>query len=431
MSPSLRSIVLAAVLALCFTAAVPGQANANPVPDKEQVAMICGAWQASGFDATLFRAIAQGDAAAAAAAAGAWRHARDYGPLPGPICWAIQFGSLEMVNALVSSGLPTSETYDPGMDDSRPTGVVYQALASGHPEIARLLVEHGTDADAAYLLRYAVRHGDAELFAFALKNVPAVDAKPQGYHTTALMDAAAAGRMDFVTALVSRGADVDAPPDLPAPGDLVENRPDELQVESPLAAALRGGHVDVARFLLSRNAEPGVGGLDGALRMGQGDLADDFLRRGVRPEGSSLVAACSGNLPQFVSRFLAQGLSPYSEDSSGDAAADVAFRSHYGAILKMLTDRGAKPAVFFLKVGTVNDDRVNLRDLPDVKHGKVLRKLSRGDEVQILKKTVEEETISGRTSVWYRLGVPYGDVGQGTQSPDVNGWVFGAYVDVQ
>ncbi|HTZ52546.1 MAG TPA: hypothetical protein VMF68_12845, partial [Spirochaetia bacterium] len=131
------------------------------------------------------------------------------------------------------------------------------------------------------------------------------------------------------------------------------------------------------------------------------------------------------------SRFLAQGLSPYSEDSSGDAAADVAFRWHYGAILKMLTDRGAKPAVFFLKVGTVNDDRVNLRDLPDVKHGKVLRKLSRGDEVQILKKTVEEETISGRTSVWYRLGVPYGDVGQGMQSPDVNGWVFGAYVDVQ
>jgi ankyrin repeat protein len=430
MKASLRGVFLAAVLVPAVAAA--GQDTANRVPTPELVDSVCRAYATFGVDSTIFQAIADGDLGAASAAAAQWKHNGQYGPFPGPILWATEFNNLEMVKALVSSGVTADETYDACRDYSWEEPVVYKALILNRVEIARFLVQNGAGARSGYLLMYAIAYGDAELFSFSLPRVQEVDEQPEGYHMTPLMNAAAAGRLDFVTALVSRGADVNASVSRWALwGERSILHLDPWMID-PLAAAVEGRHLEVVKFLLSRNAAPSVHALEAALSTGQADLAEDFLRRGVRPRGASLVAACRGQLPGIAARFLDQGVSPHSEDHEGKSAADVAFVVGNQQILKMLTDRGGKPAVESSSrtEGEITDDHVNMRDAPDVKLASVLRQLSRGDEVLVLKVTLQEEIINGLKAPWYRVGVP---VGKGDYEEPIyqQGWVFGAFLDVR
>ncbi len=423
-------------LALCAASAAISQEGAAKVPTQDQVDAVCDDYSRKGLDNSIFRAIAQGDTPAAIAAAPTWKQPRVYGPSPGPIYWAAQFGDVETVKALVTHGVPADETYDPRRSmEPGSVPVVYLALESDRVEIARFLVQNGDDAEVGYLLRYAVTHGDTALFYFSMPKVRDVDIVPlRTYNTTALLDAAAAGRMDFVATLVSRGADVNAAAVRPYDWQMSDDRPDDVWENDPLTAALRENHLDVARFLLSKKAVPTVYALEEALGGGLADLAADFLSRGAPSRPASLVAACRGGLRQFVAKFLAEGFSPYSEDFEGASAVDVAYESGNRDILKMLTDRGAKPATIFYKIGGPNDDRINVRDAPDVKRGTVLRQISRGDEVRILRRTVQEETINGRTGPWYRVEIlspPDNPLDDFQRPVKLEGWVFGAYLDVR
>jgi hypothetical protein len=65
-----------------------------------------------------------------------------------------------------------------------------------------------------------------------------------------------------------------------------------------------------------------------------------------------------------------------------------------------------------------------------VKLGKVLRQLSKGSRVAILRKTVTEETITGLTAPWYRVSIIVGEDVWG-QTLSQEGWVFGAYVEAR
>ena len=65
----------------------------------------------------------------------------------------------------------------------------------------------------------------------------------------------------------------------------------------------------------------------------------------------------------------------------------------------------------------VTADNVNVRDLPDVNHGRVAGRVNEGDMVRINGQTTTEVTIGGLTDFWYRITSPY------------EGWVFGAYLE--
>jgi len=68
-------------------------------------------------------------------------------------------------------------------------------------------------------------------------------------------------------------------------------------------------------------------------------------------------------------------------------------------------------------VMTVNDDNVNVRDLPDSVVSKVIGKLNKGDEVTAIERTVSEHTIEGQRAHWYHITEP------------LEGWLFGAYLE--
>jgi hypothetical protein len=65
----------------------------------------------------------------------------------------------------------------------------------------------------------------------------------------------------------------------------------------------------------------------------------------------------------------------------------------------------------------VNDNNVNVRDLPDAVAGKVIGQLKLDDEVRVKEQTVSTYTISGETASWYRITEP------------LEGWVFGIYLE--
>jgi hypothetical protein len=79
-----------------------------------------------------------------------------------------------------------------------------------------------------------------------------------------------------------------------------------------------------------------------------------------------------------------------------------------------------KEIISFLerKVGVLNDDRVRIRAEPNLS-GEIRGTLSRGDKVAILEIGRERQKIDGLESVWYKVRT----------DANIEGWVFGAYVD--
>jgi hypothetical protein len=64
----------------------------------------------------------------------------------------------------------------------------------------------------------------------------------------------------------------------------------------------------------------------------------------------------------------------------------------------------------------LNDDRVNVRDAPDVQSGKIVAQLNRGAVVDVVGMTRLAYEVSGHIAAWFRLVKP-------------EGWIFGWYLD--
>jgi uncharacterized protein YgiM (DUF1202 family) len=70
--------------------------------------------------------------------------------------------------------------------------------------------------------------------------------------------------------------------------------------------------------------------------------------------------------------------------------------------------------------GIINDDHVNVRENPDT-NSAVLTQVSKGTPARILDKTAKPETIGGQTTVWYNVRL----------WDRTEGWIFGAFLDIQ
>jgi hypothetical protein len=66
---------------------------------------------------------------------------------------------------------------------------------------------------------------------------------------------------------------------------------------------------------------------------------------------------------------------------------------------------------------TVNDNNVNVRDLPDSVAGKVIGQLNRDDAVSVSEQTSATSTVDGQSAHWYHITEPF------------NGWVFGIFLE--
>jgi hypothetical protein len=67
---------------------------------------------------------------------------------------------------------------------------------------------------------------------------------------------------------------------------------------------------------------------------------------------------------------------------------------------------------------TVNDDNVNIRDIPDVVAGREIGQLNKDDTVTVNERTIGISTIDGQRARWYHITEP------------TEGWIFGAYLSV-
>ena len=67
-------------------------------------------------------------------------------------------------------------------------------------------------------------------------------------------------------------------------------------------------------------------------------------------------------------------------------------------------------------IGTINDNNVNIRDLPNIENSTIVATVDLGEKLVITGRTKEDSSIQGTTSRWYRTAEP-------------KGWIFGAYLD--
>jgi hypothetical protein len=94
-----------------------------------------------------------------------------------------------------------------------------------------------------------------------------------------------------------------------------------------------------------------------------------------------------------------------------------AFRADIEALMGLNTKAIIKTEPADRRFMSVNDDNVNVRDLPDPIAGKVIGQLNQHDEVTISEQTSATYTIEGQRARWYRITDPF------------NGWVFGGFLE--
>ena len=194
------------------------------------------------------------------------------------------------------------------------------ACASGNWRLARFLLERGArpepaDAQPALLAAAASEDDDPAGVQLLLKHRAKVDAR--GRHgRTALMEAACAGHVEIVEALLAAGAD-------PLLAD-AEGRNAWLE-------AARHGHRAVLDALLARTREP-------ALLLHSHDAdGRDALMLAVQAEQAT---------PALVQRLLELGLDPHRRDLDGKRALDRAAEAGRWALVAALdADYGLPPSI--------------------------------------------------------------------------------------
>jgi ankyrin repeat protein len=222
------------------------------------------------------------------------------------------------------------------------------AARNGDVESARLLMDAGADvndaaADGTSALVTAVHSGHRDVAAVLLARGANANATGAGY--TALHAAVLSGDIVLVRELLAHGAVVDAPishgtTTIRASRNLV--LPENLVGASAFLLAAKFLEVDIMRLLASSGADPGRTLNDGttALMLAAGVLSQGplFDRRG---RIALLGASDEDAAVQAVGLTFDLGGNVRAASAQGDTALHGAAARGYGAIAKLLLDRGA------------------------------------------------------------------------------------------
>lgn len=301
---------------------------------------------------------------------------------------AIHFGAragmAPLVDLLIASGV------DPDFRSlPRSATALHYAAAFGHERVVRLLVARGADPDAADIegirpLQVASRRNRPALVEVFI----ALGARPQTLH-----DAVNADDVAEAWNLIRLGADVDVPDLVGPPVNLAAANGSLAMVRiladagadleangdpagaHPLHMAAMHGHPEIARFLMSRGANPdsrddwGRTPLMVAATAGAVEVADTLLSGGADPRVKDDVyhdtaihhAAIAGRL-DVVALLLADGI-PIDFPSGHDGESPLHYAAYYahhglveflveqGADLQRLNSAGASPLRYALICG--------------------------------------------------------------------------------
>ena len=175
---------------------------------------------------------------------------------------AARAGQTEVVSALLEHD---------GSTDLQKAGALYEANASGDPELARMLLRHGADAQLTSGARLpAVNH------AFQYGGEALVDVYVEAGHQLSVSAAARLGRAEELAEMLIEGGD----PYEPSPDGSV-----------PIAEAIKNDQLGVVKVLLDHGVETGTplptwdekSPLHVAAERKKGDLTRLLLERGADP----------------------------------------------------------------------------------------------------------------------------------------------------
>jgi ankyrin repeat protein len=217
-----------------------------------------------------------------------------------PVMAAAHNGSAEIVEMLIAHGGPVNES------SGEPSKSLYWALAGGHSDIARILVQHGARTSAVT----AAGVGDVAALRRHLTDDPKKArqvANDRYVSTTPLQMAAINGQAEATRVLLDAGADPNA--------DCRDNL-------TPLDYAAVRGHADVVRVLVEKGANV------------EGDAAHQ--------NNSPLHKAVIGEYVDTVEFLLDHGANVNHLDSWGQPPLITAAMTGNPSILKLLLDHGAE-----------------------------------------------------------------------------------------
>lgn len=313
-----------------------------------------------------------------------------------PLLWAAQDGRLETVRLLLDAGSPPDSFDDPygvtpmmkaaryghaatvclllsrgarvGLLDQSNSTALHEAVLGGNPAVVELLLKAGADPNLKTEsleetpLHHAVFYGGPEIvrqLIAARVNLEARDHEGK----TALWLAADHDLADVVTLLLAAGAAPDARDtsgDTPfvaaadnsgAAARLLVDRTGDLDVA--LAAAIWGGHADLARRLLERGAS-----IDAVDRLGRPALAGasrfaglamlDWLleqKADLKAGGAdALFEAARAGRADIATRLLAAGVPADARTANGATPLLIAAGEGEIDLVRLLLGAGADPA---------------------------------------------------------------------------------------
>ncbi len=194
--------------------------------------------------------------------------------------------------------------------------------------------EPSQDGLGATALFYAARMGHVDVVTALIKRGADVDARNESQELTALLEASKAGHLDVVTVLMDAGADV--------------NAQDRYGITA-LYEAAAAGHLEVVTALQERGADVNVAS-DGGVAVlartaaaGHLDVVAALLARGaeVNAGSSALAGAAEAGNPELVKLLLERGADVNAPDFQGSTALMYAARAGQMEIVRALLERGA------------------------------------------------------------------------------------------
>ena len=276
---------------------------------------------------------------------------------PAALLWAVRRGQVATASVLLDAGRDINDQTGWGL------GPLHRAVAGGHAEMVRLLLDRGAKVNATNEYDYtkgctplvvAAAEGHEQIAQVLLDRGADVGAANKDGETP-LHVAAGKGHTALAVMLLDRGAELKA----------ISRRG-----ETPMEAAARGGHLKTVRELLARGADPNgelvpgpgwvaSGALHGAARSGHVEVVRLLLDKGANisaaPDRSQttalLVAAEAGHL-EVVRLLVRRGAdihraTKYSGTALGKALYGARHHHEKGdrhlQLARWLLRQGAKP----------------------------------------------------------------------------------------
>jgi ankyrin repeat protein len=298
-------------------------ANPNARERRDQTALM---WAAAEGHAAVVRALIDGGADVRATLKSGFT----------PLFFAVREGHIDVTRTLLEAGVKVNETLQ--REELRPelavkdavgkgTSPLLMAVQNGHFELALALVDAGADPNDQ-------RTGFTPLHAMTWVRKP--DASDTG--DPAPIGSGRLTSLQFVRALVKRGANVNARLDKGAPRPPATASRLGTEGATPFLMAADREDVPLMRLLLELGADPLLPNVDNSTPL--------MAAAGLGTAAPDEEAGTEAEAGEAVQLLLDLGADVNAVDNNGDTAMHGAAYGNFPTIVQLLADRGADPDVW-------------------------------------------------------------------------------------